>query len=269
MIGDLQLVLFALMGVIGTVGPVVIGILWCKKKGQKMTAFLIGGVVFAVFVFGLESTVNQFLFSANNPVGYAILTSIPLYAIVGALMAGLFEETGRLFAFKVLLRSERTKQTPITYGLGHGGTEIILLIGLSYISNFANALLINSGGWDKTVQEVAAVAPEQLAQLNSLPGLLNSVTIGTCVLVIIERVWAVFTHIGCSIVVYKAATEPGKMWLYPVAILLHASVDVFAALYQRGVITNLYVFEAIMTVLGLLLFLGAYRFIYIGKAKNE
>ena len=48
---------------------------------------------------------------------------------------------------------------------------------------------------------------------------------------------AICLHIALSVLVFQAVKRPGKRWLYPAAILLHAGMDVFAALYQRGVLS--------------------------------
>jgi uncharacterized membrane protein YhfC len=48
-----------------------------------------------------------------------------LYAVLGALLAGLFEETGRFIAFKFLLKKRTDRKTAISYGIGHGGFEAI------------------------------------------------------------------------------------------------------------------------------------------------
>ena len=51
--------------------------------------------------------------------------------------------------------------------------------------------------------------------------------------------------------VFLAARQKGKGWLYPVAILLHALLDTSAALYQFGVIRSLWIVEGSAFVLGL------------------
>ena len=53
----------------------------------------------------------------------------------------------------------------------------------------------------------------------------------------VERALVTCLHIALSVPVFQAAKRPGKRWLYPAAILLHAGMDVFAALYQRGVLS--------------------------------
>jgi hypothetical protein len=81
-----------------------------------------------------EHAVSRFL--SANPV---------LLALVAGLFPGVFEETGRLVAFKTVLRKRRNRETSISYGIGHGGFEVILILGLTYIQYIAYAVMINTG----------------------------------------------------------------------------------------------------------------------------
>ena len=44
-----------------------------------------------------------------------------LLALVAGLFPGLFEETGRLVAFKTVLKKRKNRETSISYGTGTGG----------------------------------------------------------------------------------------------------------------------------------------------------
>ena len=59
-------------------------------------------------------------------------------------MAAAFEETGRYFAMRFVLRRLDGKNA-LMYGAGHGGVEAMLLLGLTSINNIVNSTLINSG----------------------------------------------------------------------------------------------------------------------------
>ena len=56
-----------------------------------------------------------------------------LLALVAGLFPGLFEETGRLVAFNTVLKKRKNRETSISYGIGHGGFEVILILGITYI----------------------------------------------------------------------------------------------------------------------------------------
>ena len=49
--------------------------------------------------------------------------------LYGGLMAGVFEETGRYVSFKWFLKKETRIQDGLSYGIGHGGIEAMLIVG--------------------------------------------------------------------------------------------------------------------------------------------
>ena len=58
-------------------------------------------------------------------------------------------------------------------------------------------------------------------------------------------------HTGLSMLVFTAAWQKGKRWLYPAAILLHALADAPAGLYQVQGSPSVWVVEAWTFLLGM------------------
>ena len=205
---------------------------WAVKKHQaKLSTILIGAGVFVVFALVLESLVHQVVL--KGPHGAAIQGNILYYALYGGLMAGLFEETGRFLAMKFLLKKEPTETRPgVSYGLGHGGVEMLLIFGLSMISTLTMALMINLGQADTLLSTVPAEAKDQLAtQFEQL----QTTGAGTYLLGLWERFSAITLQVGLSILVWAAARKGGKWcWLFPAAILLHALVDALAVILAKS-----------------------------------
>lgn len=237
---------FALMILIGLFGPILLAVIWKATTKQPFKTILVGALIFFAFAIILESVPKLFLFVDTNAVGRAVLSNYALYVGTAALLAGLFEETGRLVAFKFLLKDRNDKRTAISYGIGHGGFEAMYLLVIGGIQNLSYAAAINNGTFSTLIEQVRATAPDQVAALAALPAQLMAVGFGDVAISTCERVSAVCIHIACSIIMYKAVKEPRKLWLWPVAILLHASIDVFAGLYQVGIITNLFVLEGLL-----------------------
>ena len=63
-----------------------------------------------------------------------------------AVSAGVFEETARFVAMRFFLK-KKTLQNGIVFGLGHGGIEALLIVGIPTITNplFSSAPLFASG----------------------------------------------------------------------------------------------------------------------------
>ena len=123
-----------------------------------------------------------------------------LWAFVLGLFPGLFEETGRLVAFKTLLRKRSNKETAVTFGLGYGGFEVMLILGMTYVSYIAVYALIKSGAYSSFPEEV-------LPQFFAIALEIDSFSIGTLALAISERVFAVLLHTGLSIMVFNACRD--------------------------------------------------------------
>ncbi len=236
----------ALMIVFGLLIPICTAVWWIKTRKGKVTTVLFGAATWFVFAAILESVPKAILFNPANPVGKAVMESAVLYTLLGTLIAGLFEETGRFIVFKTLLRRQTNRETGVSHGIGHGGCEAIFTLAVSGIQNLAFAVLIGSGQFEKLIAQTADKGVD-VSALEALPQQLAAVTPGTACLSAAERVFAMLLHVGLSILVFYAVKK-AKPQLYILAIILHALFDLPAALSQIGVIRSLYVVEAVLAV---------------------
>ena len=215
---------------LGIAIPVVLCWWAVKKHKANLSTILIGAAVFVVFALVLESLVHQIVLKGER--GAAIQGNILYYALYGGLMAGLFEETGRFVAMKFLLKKQPTApKAGVSYGLGHGGAEMMLLFGLSMISTFTMAVMMNMGMTDTLTAGVPAEAQEQVAaQLDQI----KDARAGLYLTGLWERFSALILQVSLSILVWAAARRGGKwLWLFPAAILLHALVDGVAVILAK------------------------------------
>lgn len=256
--------------------PVAIALLWKFKKKEPITTILIGAAAFLLFALILEKPIQNVLafptamglpdhalsrFLSANPV---------LLALVAALFPGVFEETGRLVAYKTVLKKRKNRETSISYGIGHGGFEVVLLVGIAYIQYFAYAVMINTGLFGTIIEQVEAQAPSQVDSLNAVVTLLTGFSFADFGMAIVERVFAFLFHVGASILVFYACRDKKRVWLYPLAIVLHAALDFVAALFSFDVITlSPWALEGIAAAFGLLTFFGAYLLLYKKDVKQE
>lgn len=210
---------------------------WKKKTGEKIWSFVVGVIGFALFAMVLENLLHQVCLVNDNAVSRAILGSPVLYTLYAAFAAGVFEETGRLFGFKVLLRKNNKNSCAIAYGIGHGGIEVLFILGASYLVLLLALLGVDFGS--------EATNAQMIATARSIPHTSAGIAM-------FERVCAMMIQIGLSMLVFVAAREKKYLWLYPVAILIHAMIDAPAALYQYQVISNIFVVEGVALVMGII-----------------
>lgn len=255
--------------------PVAVAIIWKVKKKEPFTTILIGAATFLLFALILEKPIQNVLAfpTAMGLPDHAVsrfLSANPILpALVSGLFPGVFEETGRLVAFKTILRKRKNRETSISYGIGHGGFEVILILGITYIQYIAYAVMINTGIIGIIINQVASLAPDQLGSVESVMNLLTGFSFADLGIAFVERIFAVLFHIGASILVFYACRNKKSFWLYPFAILLHTAVDFIGALSIFNVIhLSPWVLEGIIAVFGLLTFLGAYFLLYKKDIKK-
>lgn len=209
MVGTGTMIVMGLLAVLTAVVPLGVMLL-LRRRGGRWGAFWTGAGTFFLFALVLEAMFHQLVL--GSPLGAAIRGNIWLYALYAGLAAGIFEETGRLLAFRLMLRRRRERITALAYGIGHGGGEAFLLLGVTYLSNLVLLALLQSG---------AALPPEITAALEPLA----AVPVSTFLWAGFERVGAITLHMACSVLVFAAAAGRGRRWLFPAAVLLHFAAD--------------------------------------------
>ena len=262
-VGSQAFVSLALGAALGILLPLGIALLWVRKKHEPFKTVLVGAVIFFLFVTILEKPIQALVITGEHPVA-AFLSANPVWwALVVGLFPGVFEETGRLFAFKAILKNRKNRETAISYGVGHGGMEVLMLLGVNYVAYLAYAAMINSGTFGTVIEQAAAKAPEQAETLRTLAEQLAGLTIGGVGLGLVERGFAFLFHIGASILVLYACRDRGRFWLYPLAIVLHTALDFIAGLTIAKVVTiPTLALEGIIGVFAVLVFCGAYFLLY-------
>ena len=216
--------------------PVAFFLYWRRKhREQTRISWLIAGAVgFLVSARVLELGVHYFCILADNPVSRFINGSAATYVLYGTVMAGVFEECGRHIVLKYILKKNRTRENAVLYGIGHGGIEILAILLPAMIAYLAVAVLFSQGGAEnaltslKITEETAAAA---------LPSVQTAAAFDYAAMAmnVIERLLAMFLHIGLTVIVYYGVVNAKKIFL-PMAIVLHMLGDTFPALYQRGVL---------------------------------
>ncbi len=217
--------------VLSVVLPVGIMIFWKIKKKEPVTSLLAGVFVFFVFALMIEKSIQALVIMLDHPVSRFINTHPVCLALVTALFAGVFEETGRMAAYRILLKKQTNKETAISYGLGHGGAEIIFILGITFVQYTLYAQMINQGTYQTLIDQV----PNQADTFKELAKNIAEFGFGNLCISLLERCSALLFHVGASIMVFAACRKSGAFWLYPLAIGLHTLMDFLAALYALGI----------------------------------
>jgi uncharacterized membrane protein YhfC len=230
---------------------VIFGTLIYFRKTEKisMKPVIFGALTFIIFSQVLEKLMHIFVITNN-------LFSSPLaFSIYGALAAGIFEECGRFIVFKTMLKKNHQWKDGIAFGIGQGGIEAIVFGIISAVNYIVISTLINAGTFESSLG--SSLPAESLSQLKSLLTGPSSAFLA----IGIERTFAFIMQIGLTMVVLHGIRSRKSIYLL-FAILLHAVMDIPAALYQMKFITNLWVIEGIFFLFSLIALL------YIVKSKE-
>ena len=225
-VSNLTIVVLAFNALLGLALPLGLLFFLRKKLPSSVMPFFAGCLTFFLAVMVLESLVHSLVLT--GPCGQKIWETPWLYALYGGLAAGIFEETGRLAAMKLLKKKYPQPQTALMYGAGHGGIEVLLVMGVTMAQNLVYALMVNAGQTEAILSTVPQAQAEVLA--SGLQSLAETPT-ALFLLSPMERVIALVLHMGLSVLVWRAVT--GKFYLYFAAVGVHALVDASAVLLQQ------------------------------------
>ena len=198
---------------------------------------LVGVAVFALFAMVIERALNDYVLHRNEAT--ATFLSHPLaFVVYGALVAGICEEVGRFIGMRLLLKRAAAKPasaaraddgTALTYGLGHGGAEAWLVGVLVQIQWVLFAVFENRGELDGYLSNLPT---DSVMRIHLI---LASLTPQTAGIFALERVAALVFQIGLSVLMWRGV-RAGWRGILPLAIVLHALVDVPAALFQAQLV---------------------------------
>jgi uncharacterized membrane protein YhfC len=241
--------------------PIILIIFVKKKYKVSLRPFVVGVLAFFISAEILEKLVHLYVLNLNTTTSSFFADSAIAYAIYGALAAGIFEETARYISYKFFLKNNRNFLDGISYGLGHGGIESILIGGIASFGAITNSILINSGKFTSSLEQAGISSGQINEVIDSYVNtpLFQWATPG------LERILALGIQIGLSIIVLYGVKERKTIY-YFIAIVLHAVIDFPAALFQKGVISNIYMLYSIILIFTILILIYAFKWL---KPKFE
>ena len=190
--------------------PVVLLIVVHKKTKARMAMAVIGAATFFLFAMVLEQILHAVVLGVG---GERITGNIWIYGLYGGLAAGLFEEVGRFVAMRFAMKKQLNLPNALMYGVGHGGIEAILIVGLASVSNLVTSIMINAGTLEASLGALDQATKE--ATLTQLSALWTTPSY-QFFLSGIERIVAVTLHIALSVLVFQAVKLGKKFyWFLP------------------------------------------------------
>lgn len=224
------------------------------RKEGLLLPWLLGALGFFVPQMAVRTPLLQLL----SP-GLADLSQAhPLvYGLGLAFTAALFELSGRLMVAR-LLKNKLTFRRGLAAGMGHGGIESILIVGLAYITNLYCISLIQSGEFDALLPLLSQVegAAEQMEAMRQA---LITTPWWMFLLAGLERLLTMVCHAGLSLLVCYCLHQGNVLTGSLLCLAAHtvldsaASVTLFVGrgLNQAGAYVIIYCVLTLMAALSI------------------
>lgn len=216
-----SLIAMGVAAVATTLLPVGLLVLLGVKRWISLTPLLLGFASFLVSQvltrIPLLSVLNQLPAFQGFASAHGVLYGI----LVGGVSAGLFEESARLGG-ALLLKGKCAFQDAVSFGLGHGFCEMILLVGTTQLNNLCLSLLLNTGRID------LLNLPAQMVE--SLTATLTGTAPGLFYIAILERVFAALYHLSATILIFWGVVHGKKLLCWLGAVGCHTLFNSIAVL---------------------------------------
>ena len=220
---------------------------------------VIGAVTFVIFALVLEQILHIVML---RRLGNVFAGNVLLKAVYGGLAAGIFEEVGRFVSMNLFKKHSLGKQNAFMYGVGHGGIEAIILVGITYILNLLTSFMINAGTFEASLSMLDDKMKEDTLNQVSLLWTLHPTVF---FMAGVERIIAIALHICLSYIVYRAVVD-SKIQLLLLSIAIHAGIDFITVLL--GAQISVFMLEIILLLIVAIISIIVYKK-YKGEENNK
>ena len=235
------------VGLLLCIMPAIVGFLVIQVKNKRsVKPFLLGAAAFIVSQLLLRTPLLQ---NVLPKFGWytAMTVSHPfLNWIFLGLTAGIFEETARWICIRFCLKKHRRFSDGVVFGLGHGGAEAILIVGISNLNYFLITFVLASG---KSLTQTFGIPEAAAAQVEAG---LSGITFSDAVAGGAERVLALLMHVGFTMIVFYGVRRGKSLRYLLAAILIHGFIDASIGFWQAAGVTG-WALEGIFAVYVVLL----------------
>ena len=213
------------------IAPVMVWIIYgVKNKGKGVwKAFVLGAAGFVLLQMIIRMPILNIV-SLIPGFGTFVAEYYVVYCLILAMTAALFEVVARFGVAKILQKKINYEQG-VAAGLGHGGIEAILIVGMTYINNLLYAIMINTGSFQGMIQDALRTSgPEVAEQLIMVMDSLVEAPSYLFYLAGYERVLTVIFHTAMSLLVCYLVYKKKAVLGVSIAFVAHFLVDFIAPL---------------------------------------
>ena len=231
MVPVLTIVFLAISALICFIVPLLLFLRIKKHSNQLLVPVIAGAVGFFV----MQMIIRIPLLALFD------FTDWNIYAtgIFLGFTAALFETVGRFLTMKFLMKDDRRFFAGFAHGIGHGGIEAILLVGINYIVYIYFAILINTNNFP-----AIGLGSQSIVSITEV--LIDNPS-GIFLVAGFERVVTILLHICLSILTIFAIKKKDYKYLL-IVLGIHTIVD-FGAVVLMGSGVSVYLVELFVLIM--------------------
>jgi uncharacterized membrane protein YhfC len=227
--------------------PLVLALVARRRLGVGWRYFWFGALIFLLFQVVTRIPAITVVGSVFGKQIRSSPTLLYVWLAVLVLTAALFEEIGRYIGYRWLMgREEKTWSKAVMYGLGHGGLESFLLVGLSNLYALVQLAALSAVNLSSLPAAQRQTVAAQLHAISLQPAWFP-------LLAGWERLWTIPIHVALSVIVVQVFRRHNLGWL-GLAIVGHMVVDGVAVampqLFGSGTGASLLI-EGVVAIFGL------------------
>jgi len=254
---------FTIIGLVFTTtlcfGFPIASYIFLRRKGNY-TARAIGAGMLSFFLFQIVLRIPLLQLIGTQDFYIELTENHLAISLVLGFTAALYETVGRLVFMKLILRGKESYHTGLAHGVGHGGIEAILLVGVNYIIYILFSFMINAGTFEVAVLETSTGLA--LEQFTALRDTLIDSSSGLFFVSGIERLFTMVIHIGLSVLLMEGIARRKVLKYFLLVLLIHTALD-FSVSYMGLSEMSIWIIE--LMVLAFSIGLG----VYVLKAKSR
>ena len=231
---------YFLQALIATVGPFALGWWFVRRFRVSWLVYLAGS---ATFILSQVIHIPMLIaFRHAFPEGHK---NILFYAIALGLMAGLCEEICRHIMYRYVVDGRRWG-TGLVAGLGHGGIECTLLVGVGVFATLLHMISLKEGDFSM----LKGMSDVPLPYIKEKMQAFWSGSLWGPIAALVERASAMTFHTAMSIMVLQGIRKKSHLYLVG-AIFCHTVLD-FLAVYLSMQKYSIATLEFVVGILALL-----------------
>lgn len=212
-IASTNVTFMSIVAAVCILGPIIAAIIAAVRFRCGPMPILIGVLVYLLSQLVIRTPLLNVLYAIPG-VGSFLNAHGIISDFIFSLTTAVIEEFARWAAFFFVLKKRVNDYSAITYGIGHGGAEVILVAGFAYINHYITAQAINlsfESPFEADVMADLAAASQSLSELTPRVMLLT---------IVIEAA-AICMHVMYTFIIARGVRYGTTKICLPLSMAMH------------------------------------------------